>query len=410
MATRARKRRETFGMLDKLPSGRYRARYTDPDGRLTDTGQPVRYAAPSTFGTLTDARAWLAARQAEIAVGTWQPPAVAEAARAAASVTLAEYAETWMSTNRNRKGEPLRPRTIAEYKRLLRAPDPNRPGDKGGPLAELAALPLADITAERVDTWYDAQSRTGRVTQASRAYSLASTILAHAVDRGRIPVNPCRVRGAQTARTGRKVEPPTDDQLDAVLAALDPRWRALIWIAAEGGLRWGEATELRRDDVTVERTAEGDVDRVLITVERAVVRTDGSFTVGRPKSDAGARAVYVYGDAADAIAEHLRAHVSRFGNPLLFPAIGDTTGERHLSQSTFHTPTWDDARRAAGRPDMPFHALRHRAGTAYVQHGATMAEAMSRLGHSSLRVAARYQHATGRDAELAARMARRRTS
>ncbi|MEV8133663.1 tyrosine-type recombinase/integrase [Microbacterium aurantiacum] len=74
-------------------------------------------------------------------------------------------------------------------------------------------------------------------------------------------------------------------------------------------------------------------------------------------------------------------------------------------QSTFHTPWWNDARKAAKRPDMPFHALRHRAGTAYVQHGATMAEAMQRLGHSSTAFAMRYQHATGRDAEIAARMA-----
>lgn len=54
---------------------------------------------------------------------------------------------------------------------------------------------------------------------------------------------------------------------------------------------------------------------------------------------------------------------------------------------------------------MPFHALRHRAGTAYVQHDATKAEAMQRLGHSSTAFAMRYQHATGRDAEIAARMA-----
>ena len=89
---------------------------------------------------------------------------------------------------------------------------------------------------------------------------------------------------------------------------------------------------------------------------------------------------------------------------LLFPAAD---GVSHLSQSTFHTPTWRDAREAAGRPEMPFHALRHYAGTRYAQHGATLAETMSRLGHSSMAVAMRYQHATDRDAEIAARMAKR---
>jgi integrase len=383
--------RASWGKVRKLPSGRLQASYVGPDGD--------RHNAPMTFSAKGDAEVWLAGVRSTIAKGEWVSPEAVATARAAAETTLAEYAATWMQTNRNRKGEPLRPRTLAEYERLLR-----------GPLATLTPLPLALVTAERVDAWYDEQSRTGKLTQASRAYSLLSTIMAHAVDRGRLgagAVNPCRVRGAQSARTGKKVVPPTDAQLATILETIAPRFRALVHIAADAGLRWGEATELRRGDVTVERDADGAVWRVLLVVERAVTRTAGGFIVGEPKSDAGRRQVYVYGDAASVIADHLRVHVGRFGNPLLFPAAprdGDAE-ERHLSQSTFHTPWWDDARKAAGRPDMPFHALRHRAGTLYAQHGATMQETMTRLGHSSTAVAMRYQHSTDRDAEIAARMA-----
>lgn len=391
MATKKRKRRETFGQIDKLPSGRYRARYLGNDGQ--------RYNAPKTFDTMTDARAYLAGMQTDMSRGGWESPVSRAAAKVAAATTLAEYAETWLTTNRNRRGEPLRPRTVAEYRRLLT-----------GALADVSALPLADISPEVVDAWFDEQSRSGRLTQASRAYSLLSTILGHAVDRGRISSNPCRVKGAQSARTGKKVIPPTDEQLAAIVESIPDRFRALVYLAAEGGLRWGEATELRRDDVTVERDELGAVQRVLIAVSRAVVKVKGEFVTGPTKTAAGVRAVYVYGAAADAIAAHLDTHVIRFGNPLLFPATGDSMGARHLSQSTFHTPTWNDARTAAGRPDMPFHALRHYAGTRYAQHGATLAETMSRLGHSSMTVAMRYQHATDRDAEIAARMAARGSS
>lgn len=379
-----RKRRESFGALDKLPSGRYRARYIGPDGK--------RYSAPSTFDTMGDARAFLAGVRTDISRGAWSSPAALAAAKAARSMTLAEYSESWLTTNRNRKGEPLRPRTVHEYRRLI-----------AGPLAEVAALPLASITADVVDVWYDEQSRTGKLTQASRAYSLLATLMRHAVDRGRIPSNPCRVRGAQSARTGRKVEPPTDEQLAVIVNTIEPRFRALVYLAAEGGLRYGEATDLRRGDIIVEHDDAGVVVRVLVTVSHAVTRTTSGYVSGAPKSDAGVRAVYIYGAPAVAIAEHIKTHVPRFGDPLLFPAAD---GQKHLSQSTF-TGAWYRAREAAGRSDMPFHALRHRAGTVYAQHGATMAEVMARLGHSSMAVAQRYQHATGRDAEIAKRMADR---
>lgn len=373
MATKKRKRRETFGMIDKLPSGRYRARYLDDAG--------TRHAAPTTFDTMTDARAYLAGIQTDMSRGEWTSPVERAAAKKAASTTLSDYAETWLAL------KSRRPRTIAEYRRLIR-----------GPLAELASLPLSAISSDRVKEWYVAERAGGKITQASRAYSLLSTILAEAVDDGKIAANPCRVKGAQTERTGKKVEPPTDEQFAALVAAIPERFRALIYLAADAGLRWGEATDLRRSDIVVEP------DRVLVTVTHAVVKVRGTFVSGPTKTAAGVRKVYVHGDAADAIAKHLDADRFRFGDPLLFPAAD---GVSWLSQSTFHTPTWNDARTAAGRPDMPFHALRHYAGTRYAQAGATPRETMSRLGHSSMAVAMRYQHATDRDAEIAARMAKR---
>lgn len=386
MATTKRKRRETFGQIDKLPSGRYRARYLDGDGQR-HTAQDTATGRTITFDTITDARAYLAGVHTDMTRGVWSSPVTRAGAKAARSQTLSEYADTWLAL------KTRRPRTVAEYRRLL-----------AGPLAPLAALPLSSFTPDVVDAWYTAERAGGKLTQASRAYSLLSTILGHAVTRERIASNPCRVDGAQSERTGKKVIPPTDEQLAAIVTAIPDRYRALIYLAAEGGLRWGEATDLRRSDLLVEG------DRVLVTISHAVTRTSAGFVSGPTKTAAGVRAVYVFGDAADALAEHMRTHVGRFGDPLLFPALGDESGTRHLSQSTFHTPTWDNARRAAGRPDMPFHALRHYAGTRYAQHGATLQETMTRLGHSSMAVAMRYQHATDRDAEIAARMGRRSTS
>ena len=52
------------------------------------------------------------------------------------------------------------------------------------------------------------------------------------------------------------------------------------------------------------------------------------------------------------------------------------------------------ARRAAGRPDLRFHDLRHTGATLAAATGATIAELMRRLGHSTAQAAMRYQHAT----------------
>jgi integrase len=95
---------------------------------------------------------------------------------------------------------------------------------------------------------------------------------------------------------------------------------------------------------------------------------------------------------------------------LLFPGRG---GE-HLAPSTFYGREstekrvgwgWYAARQAAGRPDLRFHDLRHTGAVLAAQTGATLAELMGRLGHSTPGAAMRYQHAAAeRDVEIAKRL------
>ncbi len=64
---------------------------------------------------------------------------------------------------------------------------------------------------------------------------------------------------------------------------------------------------------------------------------------------------------------------------------------------------WYAAREAAGRPDLRVHDLRHTGAVLAAQTGATLAELMARIGHSTPQAALRYQHAArGRDAKIAA--------
>jgi integrase len=100
----------------------------------------------------------------------------------------------------------------------------------------------------------------------------------------------------------------------------------------------------------------------------------------------------------------MKAHVSEhaeFGrHGLLFPAAHGG----HLAPSTLYK-VYFRARKAAGRPDLRFHDLRHTGAVLAAATGATLAELMARLGHSTAGAALRYQHAAAdRDLEIARRL------
>jgi integrase len=99
-----------------------------------------------------------------------------------------------------------------------------------------------------------------------------------------------------------------------------------------------------------------------------------------------------------AVKEHLLQHVSSRPDALLFPAAHGG----HLNPATLRW-AYHPAREAAGRPDLRFHDLRHTGAVLAAAAGATLAELMARLGHSTVSAALRYQHAAAdRDKAIAA--------
>jgi integrase len=109
-----------------------------------------------------------------------------------------------------------------------------------------------------------------------------------------------------------------------------------------------------------------------------------------PKSRAGKRTVAFPAE----IAPEILWHLERFAEPgeRGFVFVGPKGGK--LRRSNFHKSVWNKARQAVGLPDLHFHDLRHTGGTLSAATGATLKELMARLGHSSVRAAMIYQHAT----------------
>jgi len=84
-----------------------------------------------------------------------------------------------------------------------------------------------------------------------------------------------------------------------------------------------------------------------------------------------------------------------------------TVHGQYWTHGNFYKAAWIPTRTAAGRPDLRFHDLRHTSAVFAAQTGATLAELMARLGHSTSVAAMRYQHAAaGRDSEIAAALSR----
>jgi integrase len=356
----ARKREAGSGALRKLPSGRWQARFRGPDG--------VMRPAPVTFDTKLDANAWLRGQGDDVQTGTWAP---ADKTASTGSTTLKDYAETWLSSRE------LKPRTRLLYRGLLDALI----------LPELGDARLERITPTTVRNWY-ATLDPSTPTRRAHAYSLLRSIYTTAVSDDLVPTNPCRIRGAGTSKRTTSTKVATLGELEVIVQAMPERYRPMVLLAAWCGLRFGELAELRRGDV--------DLDARTVRVERAVTSRDGQVFVGDPKSQAGRRTVSLPPHLVPVVEQHLD-RTDRHVDALLFPAHHGG----HLAPTTLH-PHWSKARAAAGRPDLRFHDLRHTGATLAAATGATLADLMQRLGHSTSAAAMRYQHAAAdRDRAIA---------
>lgn len=384
--------RRSFGRLRKLPSGRYQAAYLGPDDRL--------HVADSTFGARVDAEAWLTDRRREIDRELWSPPATGQqkTAKRAATVRFDDYAARWLAT-RTVRGRPLKPRTVAHYQAML---DDHL-------IPAFGKKAVRDISIDAVDRWY-AKTLADKPTMRAHAYSLLRTIMETARTRDRlIDANPCVIRGGGTTTRKIKPKPATVDELDILTSKMPKQYQAMVPLAGWCAVRFGELVELRRSDCEfterVEREKDGTevpIREGVLKIRRAAVRVGSGWIIGDPKSDAGVRDVAIPPHILPVLDRHLTEHVAKEPGALLFPAKSGG----HLQPSTLYRHFYR-ARDAAKRPDLRWHDLRHSGAVLAAQTGATLAELMSRLGHSTPQAAMTYQHAAaGRDRQIADAMSK----
>jgi integrase len=324
--------------------------------------------APVTFDTKLDASTWLATQIRDVERGLWQPPQQRKT-----TSTFGAYAASWLA------GRDLTPATRQHYQGLL---DQHL-------LPALSPLPLDRIDPTTVRGWYGTLNAS-TPTRRAHAYSLLRAIFSTAVSDDLVPANPCRIRGAGSTKSKHRTRVASLGELEVMVEATPSRYRAMLLLAAWCGLRFGELAELRRKDV--------DLEDGVVRVERGVTRVAGEMVVGDPKSEAGKRTVSIPPHLLPVVEKHLSDHTSSGPDGLLFPARGGG----HMVPSSLYKVFYP-AREAAGRPDLRFHDLRHTGATLAAATGATLADLMTRLGHSTPAAALRYQHSVAdRDKAIAA--------
>ena len=329
--------------------GKYRARFSDPLGNVQSR----------TFARKADAERFLRQVDADRVRGQWVDPRNAD-------TPLSVWAEEFLSLCRR-----LSPTTQETYRRDL---------DKYV-LPRFGAYRLGQLPADEIENWLNDEIAAGiAASSAHRHYRTLRRMLQVAVQKQKILTNPCE-----------RVDPPRVpkremtfldwDQVIRLAEAHNERYRALIYVAVDTGMRWSELVGLRRGKVDLKN-------RKVRVTEQLVQLEDRSFLRKEPKTAAGVRSITISPFTASLLAAHLESFAQPGPDALVFAnAAGNP-----LSASSFLTHHFSKAQVAAGL-SCRFHDLRHTSVALAIAAGAHPKAIQSRMGHSSINVTLdRYGH------------------
>lgn len=296
----------------------------------------------------------------------------------AGTTTVREWADIWLDS-----AHKLKQGGIDTYRRDL---------DKYI-LPELGPLPLARLTEQAIDGFLRMERDRGLASSTRRRhYATIRRMAQVAVERNMLTKNPCDKVDAPRVETVemRFLEVA---QIDAVADEIGDRYRAWVYVAAYGGLRWSETVGLRRAHV-------GD-GRITVS-EQLIRRADGKWHRDAPKTAKGKRAVTVPKFLDDLLAVHLATWSQATPDGLVF--VNKDGG--HLGPG-FNNNVFKPALRRAGvDPKTRIHDLRHTAVALSIKAGAHPKAIQERMGHASIAVTLdRYGHLfSGMDEQLAANL------
>jgi integrase len=339
----------------KNGSVRYYAAYLGADGRYHEEGG---------FKTEKEAAKVAAQRELEAARGDWASPM-------AGRTTFADYVTTyyWPTT------EHLEVSTRTAYRYYL---------DKHF-IPRFGKLPMRRISPTMIQAWVNDATRDGLSARSAVKYhALLHKIFARAVVDQVIAVNPASHTALPKVLTKPK-QIITADQFEAILANIPARYRTMVLLAIETGLRWGELIALRPCDVDFKSR------RVLVRRTIGEVAKKHSPTGERcyikdyPKDDEQ-RQLQIDRATCRLLREHIKSYeVADTG--LLFTSKAGTP----LSRNNFRTKFWAPAVKTAKvEQKVTFHNLRAAHASWLLAGGADIVVVRERLGHRRITTTQQY--------------------
>ncbi len=329
--------------------GKYRARFTDPLGKVQSR----------TFARKADAERFLRQVESDRLRGQWVD-------RRDAEMPLAVWAEEFLLLCRR-----LAKTTQETYRRDL---------DRYV-VPRFGSYRLGQLPADEIENWLNDEIAAGIApSSVHRHYRTLRRMLQVAVYKQKILTNPCE-----------RVDPPHVPKHEMVFLGWDEairlaeahseRYRALIYLAVDSGMRWSELIGLRRGKVDL-------ANRKVRVTDQLVQLADRSFLRKEPKTAAGVRSITIAPFTASLLAGHLDLHARPGRDELVFP----NGAGKPLSSSSFLSHHFAKAQAAVG-VSCRFHDLRHTSVALAIASGAHPKAIQSRMGHSSINVTLdRYGH------------------
>jgi integrase len=262
-------------------------------------------------------------------------------------------------------------------------------------------IPLGELDPSTIGKWKGAMVAEGLTARTVNTYlSLLGTILNAAVDDDYLARSPLvRKSGAgRTAATRNQPVPRREvwllrEQLDRLVEAIDPRYRALVLVVALTGLRWGELAALRWDDPRLDQPLDDGAVRGpgRLRIARAISdpRRTGHGVEKGPKTEAGKRVIALDQETVQALLAH-RELVGGGPYDRIFTSPGGSRGPAGTLVHRNFIRVW---KRALAKAELAhlwpeygglhFHDLRHTHATWLIAQRVPMIAVAGRLGHAN---------------------------
>ncbi|MDX3634361.1 site-specific integrase [Streptomyces europaeiscabiei] len=362
-------------------TGAWQARYRTPDGKQKAKNFPIK------DGGKKAAEAFLDKTRTNVRERTYGDPKRGE-------ITVAQWWEVWWEAQPGRATTTTN-RKLSNWNAHIKP--------------KWGAWRLCDLEHIELQAWITREVK-GYHTRKKVQEVLNQMLKAAVKDGRRIPFNPAADLdiGEAPAKHPDDLRPPSREQVALIIEHLPVYYRPLVTFLEHTGMRWGEATGLRWENV--------DLEAQHLKVKEVLSEDDGKlFRKTAPKSVAGFRTVPVTPQAADAI----RTMAARWRPLETVTPIGDDPYDLASAELVFRGPqggvltrhnfrrVWVPAIQEAGlarqvkNPETGrlewwphVHSLRHVFATWLKDLGIPEKDAQAVLGHErGSKVTWIYQHA-----------------